>query len=280
MHKKAVATALQYYLDHGVDTALLDEPVDRTVLAEKPAAPHIVPQSDKNPASSPRPEALEMPLGKSDARNETVKLAQSAANLEELRQVIAEYDGIAIKKTATNLVFSDGNDKAPIMIVGEAPGADEDRQGKSFVGVSGQLFDRILKCIDLERTEEDAAKAVYISNMLNWRPPGNRTPSPAEIEVSLPFIERHIQLAQPKVLIFCGGISAKSLLGSGDSISRLRNKWHDYLPQTPEYREGAKPIPSIATYHPSYLLSTPTQKKAVWADMLQLQDKRRELSLL
>jgi uracil-DNA glycosylase family 4 len=150
------------------------------------------------------------------------------------------------------------------MLVGEAPGADEDRQGLPFVGVSGQLLDKILACIDLSRTAEDPAKAVYISNILNWRPPGNRTPSDSEVAISLPFIRRHIELVRPKCLILCGGVSAKALLGSGDSISRLRGKFHDVMG-----------IPAIATYHPSYLLRTPAQKRAVWADMLMLKEKMR-----
>lgn len=266
MHQKAASAALQYYLDCGVDEALLEAPDDKTKMPEKP---QIIEKTTQSQAGQP-PEPL---LGKSDARIETVKLAQQAKTLEELREAIAAFDGIAIKKTATNLVFCDGNPKASVMLIGEAPGADEDRQGKPFVGVSGQLLDKILKCIDLDRTEEDPASAVYISNILNWRPPGNRTPNPAEIEVSLPFIERHIQLIQPKLIILCGGVSAKSLLGSGDSISRLRKRWHDYLPQTPELREGASPIPAIATYHPAYLLRTPAQKKAVWADMLSVKEK-------
>ncbi|MEM7651062.1 MAG: uracil-DNA glycosylase [Pseudomonadota bacterium] len=288
MHHKAAAAALQFYLDNGVDTVLQDKPVDRTKLlktVETPAVPNA--QKAENPqkpqksavmqaaAASPAPL-----LGKSDARNEAVKLAQSAKSLDDLREAIANFDGIAIKKTATNLVFCDGNPKSPIMLVGEAPGADEDRQGKPFVGVSGQLLDKIFACIDLDRAQEDSAQSVYISNILNWRPPGNRTPNPAEIEVSLPFIERHIQLIQPKLLIFCGGVAAKSLLGSGDSISRLRKNWHDYMPQTPELAEGASPIPAIATYHPAYLLRTPAQKKAVWADMLSVQQKRKDLGLI
>lgn len=279
MHRKAAQTALQYYLDNGVDEALLDTPIDRTAIVEKPQTKMV-----KAPGPSSSPKASEQPaerfLGKSDAHAEAVRLAQGAKTLEDLREAIASFEGIAIKKTATNLVFCDGNPKAPVMLVGEAPGADEDRQGKPFVGVSGQLLDRILACVNLSRAEEDPAKAVYISNILNWRPPGNRTPAPAEIEVSLPFIEKHIQLVQPKLLILCGGVSAKSLLGSGDSISRLRQKWHDYLPQTPELKEGASLIPAIATYHPAYLLRTPAQKRAVWADMLELQEKRRALGLL
>jgi DNA polymerase len=166
------------------------------------------------------------------------------------------------------------------MIVGEAPGADEDRLGRPFVGVSGQLLDRILACIGLDRAEGDSLKSVYISNILNWRPPGNRTPTESEIAVSLPFIERHIQLIQPRLLILAGGVSAKALLGSADSISRLRGRFQSYLPQTPELRPNSTPIPTLATYHPSYLLRTPGQKKLVWADMLMILEKRRELEII
>jgi DNA polymerase len=150
--------------------------------------------------------------------------------------------------------------------------------GKPFVGVSGQLLDRILKCIDLDRTQEDAQRAIYISNILNWRPPGNRTPSPAEVEVSLPFIERHIQLVKPKILILCGGVSAKALLSTNDGISKLRKSWKPYRTLTPGLGQG-DPIPAIATYHPAYLLRTPSQKKAVWEDMLNIDAKRAELGL-
>lgn len=267
MSTKAAQAALAWYLDNGIDEVLGDEPVDRSI-------PPVV-------ANAPEKPTVEAPLlGASDARSEAVKLASSAKTLEELREAIQVFEGIQLKKTATNLVFCDGNPESSIMLIGEAPGADEDRLGKPFVGVSGQLLDKIFACIDLDRTEEDASKAVYISNILNWRPPGNRTPSPGEVEASLPFIERHIQLVQPKLLIFCGGVAAKGLLGRADSISRMRKTWHDYMPQTPEYQADAKPIPAIATYHPAYLLRTPSQKKAVWADMLMLQKKRQELGLV
>ena len=289
MQSTAIKAALEFYLDHGVDEAIGGEAIDRTKL--KAAMPLKPAQSQQIIAQTPQKQdtpsfatqaasAPALPLGKSDAVKAATELAMGCITTEELKAAIQEFDGIGIKKTATNLVFSDGNPEAPIMLIGEAPGADEDRQGKPFVGVSGQLEDKILKCIDIDRKDENPAKSIYISNILNWRPPGNRTPSPAEIEVSLPFIERHIQLIKPKILIFCGGVSAKSLLGSGDSISRLRKTWHEYRPQTPELREGAESIAAIATYHPAYLLRTPAQKKAVWADMLSLQDKRRELGLL
>ena len=273
-HGLAHKEALQWYLDHGVDEVLGDHSIDRTEILEIPK-----PAAVTNAPTKPVAKAVQSPTTNhqppSNARAEATGLAAAATTLEELQQAIKDFDGIAIKKTATNLVFSDGNPKARVMLIGEAPGADEDRQGKPFVGVSGQLLDRILTCINLDRTEETPENAVYISNILNWRPPGNRTPAPAEIEASRPFIEKHIELIKPQVLILCGGVSAKTLLGSDSSISKLRGKFHDYTPQT---IDGAKPIPAIATYHPAYLLRTPAQKKAVWTDMLMLQEKLRQLS--
>ncbi len=262
-HNLAYKQALNWYLDHGVDEALLAEPVNRRKKFEIPKVETSAPPMSSQPIT----------IKTSDARAEAAELAAKANSLDDLKQAIAGFDGIAIKKTATNLVFSDGNPKARIMLVGEAPGADEDRQGKPFVGVSGQLLDKILKCINLDRTEEDPAKSIYISNVLNWRPPGNRTPSPAEIDASLPFIEKHIALINPQILILCGGVSAKALLHTDSPISRLRGKFQDYSPQT--LPEG-KAIPAMATYHPAYLLRTPSAKKAVWADMLMIQDKIRQ----
>ena len=247
-------------------------PADNLPVAEK--------ESVKYDDAAPPPPVQFSPLGAAEARTESLKLAQAAQTLDALKQAIAEFDGIALKGTATNLVFCDGNPHAPIMLVGEAPGADEDRLGKPFVGVSGQLLDRILACIGLDRAEDDPMKSIYISNILNWRPPGNRTPTDSEIAVSLPFIERHIQLVKPKVLILSGGVSAKALLGSGDSISKLRGRFRSWSPQTTELHDGAPPIPVLATYHPSYLLRTPGQKRLVWADMLLLLEKRRELGII
>jgi len=278
----AARAALEFYADHGVDVAVNDDAIDKTALVEIASPPPPAQTSPANQEPSFAQQAAKAPpaalLGKTDAHAKALELAKAASSLDDLKEAIAEFDGIGLKKTATNLVFCDGNPKAKIMLVGEAPGADEDRAGKPFLGVSGQLLDKILACIDIDRNEADPLKSVYISSILNWRPPGNRTPAPAEIEVSLPFIEKHIQLVKPELLIFCGGVAAKSLLGSGDSISKLRKKWHDYTPQNKEL--GDQVIPAIATYDPAYLLQTPAQKKAVWHDMLALNAKRKELKLL
>jgi DNA polymerase len=278
--RTALIHALQWHLDAGADEALSADPVDATYVpplsallddgAAAPAAPAAAPV-----AAASAPVSADIP-GAAAARAEAARLATAAQTLDELREAIAAFEGLGIRKTAKNLVFADGNPRAPLMIVGEAPGADEDRIGKPFVGVSGQLLDRILACIGLARTAEDPADAVYISNILNWRPPGNRTPTDAEVDISRPFIERHIALVKPRLLVFAGGVSAKGLLNSTDSISKMRGKWHDYRPTTPGIADDGAPIPALATYHPAYLLRTPSQKKAVWADMLTVQARLRE----
>ena len=279
---KAYRAALDWYRDQGVDDVLEPDPVNRLVPSQSSQAPvSALPMPAVSVSVGVAPPPLSLPLlGASDARREAVRLAQQAQTLDDLRAAIAAFEGISLKKTAINLVFSDGNPRAPVMLVGEAPGADEDRLGKPFVGASGQLLDKMLAAIGLSRHTDNLGEAVYIANILNWRPPGNRTPSPGEIEVSLPFIERHIQLAAPKLLILCGGVSAKALLGREEGISRLRQTWYDYIPQTPELRDGAVSIPGAATFHPSYLLRTPAQKKAAWADLQMIQDKRRQLGLV
>lgn len=265
--KNPYAVALAWHLDVGADEAMQDVPNDRTA-----AAAALLKSPAAAVAAVPPPAVITAGeiIGTAQARLDAAKMAAACNTLSELKDAIAAFDGLAIKKTASNMVFSDGNPAARVMLVGEAPGADEDRQGQPFVGVSGQLLDRIFKAIGLARTDEDPAKSLYISNVLNWRPPGNRTPTPAEIDMSLPFIERHIALVNPKVLILCGGVAAKGLLGSGESISKLRGKFHDYRPLTPGISSNGDSIPAIATYHPAYLLRTPSQKKLVWADMLML----------
>ena len=268
--KTELIAALQWHIDHGVDVAVLDDPVDRTIVPDIPKKSEL-PEPVSAPVKAVQSNDLPL-LGAAEAIVKAKKLAESANTLDELKQAIADFDGLSVKKTATNMVFADGDPKkSDIMVIGEAPGADEDIQGKPFVGVSGQLLDKILACINLSRKPEDDQKSVYISNILNWRPPGNRTPTDSEISISMPFIEKHIALVKPKVIILCGGVAAKSLLKRSDSISKLRGTFHEY-----QIAQGDS-VKMIATYHPAYLLRTPAQKKAVWADMLMLQDHLESL---
>jgi uracil-DNA glycosylase len=183
--------------------------------------------------------------------------AKSAKTLDELRESLSRFEGCALKNTAKNLVFADGNPKARVMFVGEAPGADEDREGLPFVGRSGKLLDRMMAAIGLDRT------SAYIANIVPWRPPGNRTPTPQESAICLPFIRRQIELADPDILICLGKPSMQTLLGINDGIKASRGRWR-------EYDTGKRVIKAMATFHPAYLLRTPGEKKFVWRDMLAL----------
>ena len=190
------------------------------------------------------------------------ELARKATTLEELKAAMESFDACALKAMATQMVFGDGNPQSKIMLVGEAPGAEEDLQGKPFVGLSGQLLDRMMAAIGLNRT------TTYITNMIAWRPPGNRQPSTQELAMCLPFVQRHIELVAPKVLILVGGVAAKTLLGRSDGIMRLRGQWHDFI--VPGLSE---PITTTAIFHPAYLLRSPGQKREAWRDLQMIQQK-------
>lgn len=274
----ALVAAIRWHLDAGADAVFSDAPADWGKLDDR-----MIGSSDdrkaRNPDHPPTPLSDDPIIRSSDdppplpslsaLTEQAAALARQATTREELREAIAAFDGLAIKRTATNLVFSDGDPAARVMVVGEAPGADEDRIGRPFVGISGQLLDKMLGCIGLDRTQDAPDKAVYIANILNWRPPGNRTPGDSEVEISLPFIERHIVLIRPRLLVMAGGVSAKALLGTTEGISRLRGRWHDWRPRTPGIAPADfAPIPALATFHPSYLLRTPLKKREAWADLL------------
>ncbi|NCO02603.1 MAG: uracil-DNA glycosylase [Alphaproteobacteria bacterium] len=272
LQNASLSAALQWYIDHGVDEALGDVPINRTVfLAPQPPASLDTP-NHKNSApvtSVMKQTSAEPMIGAAQAIEQAQKIAHECQSLETLKAAIAAFDGLSIKKTATQLVFADGNPQSSMMVIGEAPATEDDRQGRPFLGPEGQLMDKILGSIGLSRGAEDPDNAAYLTNILNWRPPGNRTPSQAELDIALPFLKRHIALASPKIIILCGGLVAKALLDKSESISKLRGTFHDY--------EG---IPTIVTYHPAYLLQTPAQKRAVWADMLMIKAKRAELGLI
>ena len=181
--------------------------------------------------------------------------ARSAQSLDELRSLLESFDGCALKFTASRLVFADGNPQARLMLVGEAPGRDEDIAGLPFVGRSGQLLDRMIGAIGLDRTK------VYIANIIPWRPPGNRTPTPQETQICLPFTLRQIELANPDILVCLGGPSSQTLLGVKEGIKRTRGKWFTY-------DTGKREIRAIATFHPAYLLRSPLEKRFAWRDFL------------
>lgn len=291
------AIALQFLIDSGVEEPWMDDPVDRYALGQAPlsspqqsagsavsagmgAGPQMDSQvSAAQAAAQASTQATKAGasvgalIGASEARAQAAALARDAKTLDELRAAIAEFDGLDLKKTAMNMVFSDGNPQSVLMVIGDAPMAEDDRSAKPFSGQSGDLLDKILGCIDIARDAEDIKLSAYLTNMINWRPPGNRTPAPGEIEVSLPFIERHIQLAAPKVLLLGGGEVGKALLNSSDSMSRLRKNWHIYKTITPELQNEAVEIPALVTFHPSYLLKTPAQKRGAWADILMVREK-------
>ncbi|MEX2200876.1 MAG: uracil-DNA glycosylase [Dongiaceae bacterium] len=284
----AALAALAWQIEAGADEAIDIVPADRFAeAAEAPARvePAAVPQNraapnraaplDDEPQQVNRPRLADASAGPIPLRTPPPALvdapahtlARAARSLEELREALMAFDGCPLKDTATNLVFADGNPASRVMIVGEAPGADEDRAGKPFVGISGQLLDRMLAPIGLDRT------SVYITNIIFWRPPGNRQPTTAEVAACLPFVERHIELANPDVLLLTGGASAKTLLARHEGITRLRGRWFLY-----ESTDMSRPIPALPTFHPAYLLRDPAQKREVWRDLLALSEKLGELA--
>jgi uracil-DNA glycosylase family 4 len=277
---------LKWHIEAGVDETIGEVAVDRYAAHraeqnQKQAPPPSAPSSTPPPTAAPsvRPAA---PVGQTQpalspamagrgpaeaAVQVACTLAENANTLAELRDALAAFDGCALKKTATNLVFADGSPEGRIMFVGEAPGAEEDRQGLPFVGASGKLLDLMLASIGLDRTN------VYISNVVFWRPPGNRNPSIAEIATCLPFVERHIELVDPDILVALGGPAAKTLFARSEGITRLRGQWFAYA--SPRL---VRPIDAIAVYHPAYLLRSPAHKKEAWRDFLEIKRKLRELA--
>jgi len=247
---------LSFYLEAGVDCALSDEPVNR--LAEPEIAPKRVEMAPAQPMR-PAPVPLSVPPGETPAAPDAAiasarEAARTAPTLASLRELMERFDGCSLKATATRLVFADGNPQARIMFVGEAPGRDEDIEGLPFVGRSGKLLDRMIAAIGLDRTK------VYIANVIPWRPPGNRTPTPQETQICLPFIQRQIELVDPDVLVTLGNPSTQTLLGTREGIMRTRGKWFDY-------DTGTRSIRALPTFHPAYLLRSPSYKRMSWQDL-------------
>lgn len=251
-----VQQLLAFYLEAGVDCALTEEPINRLsdpdiiIGPGKPALPNpakpipaVIPPARSDAALAPEAAIL-------SAR----EAARTAPTLEALRALLEKFEGCALKSTATRLVFADGNPQARVMFVGEAPGREEDIEGLPFVGRSGKLLDRMISAIGLDRT------SVYIANVIPWRPPGNRTPTPQETQICLPFIQRQIELVNPEVLVTLGNPSTQTLLSTREGIMKTRGRWFDY-------DTGTRMIRAIATFHPAYLLRSPSYKRMAWQDL-------------
>jgi uracil-DNA glycosylase len=271
---KAARELIAFYVDAGVDALLGEEPVNR--MADDLPQP-------RNAAAAPPPELETQPQLRAATRLQPVKppfapraapvaspppspevavmaaraAARNAKTLDELQALLAGFEGCTLRATATQLVFADGNPQSRVMFVGEAPGYDEDIAGRPFVGRSGKLLDRMMAAIGLDRT------AAYIANVVPWRPPGNRTPTPQETAICLPFIRRQIELADPDILVCLGGPAMQTLLGVKDGITRSRGRWFSY-------DTGRREIRALATFHPAFLLRSPLQKRFAWRDFLAL----------
>lgn len=261
---------LRWYAAMGVDEAIAEEPLDWSrydpeqfgwLAGDAPAPaqdqPERAPPADPTVQSRQKPARAPAPAF-TDTSNMTARdLAREAPDLAALEAAVAAFDGCPLKKTAKNLCFARGNPNARLMLIGEAPGRDEDLQGEPFVGRAGQLLDKMLAAIGFGRND------VYITNVVYWRPPGNRTPTPQEVQACQPFLERQIELVNPEVLVLLGGAAAKQVLNTDQGIMKLRGKWKSY-------EAGGRAIPTMATLHPAYLLRNPLGKRQAWHDLLMV----------
>lgn len=279
----AALALLTFYMEAGADTAIAAAPQDRFAQSAQPPIPAItqVRPVPPTPGEAPKPtlarRAAEAAVGGPPPRpaapadlilaQSAREAARAAASLDELRAALQAFDGLAsLRQHATHLVFADGNPLSRVMLVGEAPGADEDRLGKPFVGVSGQLLDRMLAAIGLDRS------GFYITNTCFWRPPGNRKPTEGELAAQQPFVQRHIELVNPAVLVLVGASAAHTLLGTNDGITRLRGRWFDY------HSDGLQQaVPTLPIFHPAFLLRQPAQKRETWADLQKLKARLASL---
>jgi len=269
---------LRWYLEAGVDEATAELPIDRFRRHESPPdmpAPDVASPLPAPPAGGPPPPALPAleprsvpgaaPLPERGLAADAATRAGAAGSLQELAAALAEFDGCPLSRTATNLVFGDGNPQARIVLIGEAPGAEEDRRGLPFVGPSGRLLDKMLASIDLDR------KKVFITNTIFWRPPGNRSPTSSEVAACVPFVERIIELIDPALLVALGGPAAAAILGRTDSVGRLRGRWFEF-----QTARMTRAIPATAIFHPAYLLRSPGQKRLAWRDLLAIKARISE----
>lgn len=266
-HVKAARELLAFYVEAGVDALVSETATDRlaTARAETIPADDFASVPQRQPIARPpptRPETLPLATAPAAPAPDVAVMAareaaRTAATLDELRAIMERFEGCALRTTAKQLVFADGNPRSRVMFVGEAPGREEDLEGLPFVGRSGKLLDLMLAAIGLDRT------SAYIANIIPWRPPGNRTPTPQESQICIPFIERQIELANPDILVCLGGPASQTLLGVKEGIKRTRGRWF-------AFHTGTREIRAIATFHPAYLLRSPLEKRFAWRDFLAI----------
>lgn len=257
-------SALAWLVEAGADEAMGDAPADR--FAARPSAPAPKPAVSIAPKAVSAPKPPSQPMA-TDSIGTAIALARGANSLADLKAALENFDGCALKRTATNTVFADGNPAHRIMFIGEAPGRDEDKQGLPFVGRAGKLLDKMMAAIHLDRTN------AYITNVINWRPPDNREPSPEEAAMCLPFLRRHIELVDPGVMILLGAVAVRHVMGRSDGIMKTRGKWLDY-------QVNGRMVPVMPTLHPAYLLRQPSHKKLAWRDLQMIAEKITALHLL
>jgi len=269
--EKALRALIAWWADAGIE---MDEPImaPRAVAAAATASrsePRPAPRraAPAEPVRTATPQAARAAgFGDTESSGPSAfTLAKGANTLDALREAIGQFDGCALKRTARNMVFARGDRSARVMVIGDAPGRDEDERGEPFAGQTGQLMDRMLAAIGIER---DVA---YLTYVLNWRPPGNRAPTQDEIALCLPFAERHIALKKPDLLVLAGGLSAQALLRSEAPITRMRGGWTDYPVRDAAGEPTDTTIPALPIFHPSYLLRRPTEKRLAWQDLLSLE---------
>jgi len=268
LSREEAIAALRWLIDCGADEATVDVPVNRLLApATAPQQQSVTPmQRSLTPPpakSAPASQAIPLSFGAESA----ARIAASCSSLAELKAALVAFEGCELKRHATNTVFADGNPAGGIMFIGEAPGAEEDQRGLPFVGRAGQLLDRMLASIGLDR------RKVYITNIINWRPPGNREPSPEEASICLPFLHRHVELANPKILVLLGAVPARHIMGI-QGILRSRGRWQNYRLQA-----SGQEIPTLLTLHPAYLLRQSSAKRLAWNDFLSIAEKISNLGL-
>ncbi len=260
--QQAAIALLRWYADMGIDEAVATSPADLKSWGAKPAAPIAKPSAAA--ATTPVFEPDDDAVPADEAIAQAKKIAAACATYETLEAAVKEFDGCPLKAGAKNTVFADGIPGSDLLIIGEAPGRDEDRTGKPFVGRAGQLLDKMLAAIDRSRTEN-----TLISNVIYWRPPGNRTPSQIETAICRPFVERLIEITDPKVIMLAGGAPMQALLGI-TGIMRARGVWREI--ETP----SGKRYPALPIFHPAFLLRQPANKRLAWADLQAVQTRLRE----